>query len=106
MAEDSNIILAFIFIELESHDELERRVKKHQQKNIQHLQVLFKDEWNQIEPTVFQKLVDSVPNRLQEYIKMKGDIKVLVLLVFRDTKKKILIGESIIFGHENSIHNQ
>ena len=34
-------------------DELERRVKKHQLKNIQQLQVLLKDEWNQIEPTVF-----------------------------------------------------
>ena len=53
-------------------DELERRVKKHQLKNIRQLQILLKDEWNQIEPTVFQKLVDSVPNRLQECIKMKG----------------------------------
>ena len=53
-------------------DELERRVKKHQLKNIQQLQVLLKDEWNQIEPTVFQKFVDSVPSRLQECIKMKG----------------------------------
>ena len=53
-------------------DELERRVKKHQLKNIQQLQVLLKDEWNQIEPTVFQKLVDSVPSRLQECIKVKG----------------------------------
>ena len=53
-------------------DELERRMKKHQMKNIQQLQVLLKDEWHQIEPTVFQKLVDLVPNRLQECIKMKG----------------------------------
>ena len=53
-------------------DELERRVKKHQLKNIQQLQVLLKDEWNQIEPTVFQKLVDSLPSHLQECIKMKG----------------------------------
>lgn len=53
-------------------DELERRVKKHQPKNKQELESLLKQEWYQIELPVLQKLVESVPNRLYQCIKMKG----------------------------------
>jgi transposase len=53
-------------------DELERRVKKHQPKNITELEHLLIQEWNKIELLVLEKLVDSVPGRLYECIKMKG----------------------------------
>ena len=53
-------------------DELERRVKKHQPKNITELELLLIEEWNKIELPVLEKLVDSVPSRLYECIKMKG----------------------------------
>ena len=53
-------------------DELERRLKKHQPKNKQELEVLLKQEWQEIELPVIQKLVDSVPSRLLQCIKMKG----------------------------------
>ena len=53
-------------------DELERRVKKHQPKNIPQLEPLLIQEWNKIELPVLEKLVDSVPSRLYECIKLKG----------------------------------
>ena len=53
-------------------DELERRVKKHQPKNITQLELLLIQEWNKIELSVLEKLVVSVPSRLYECIKMKG----------------------------------
>ncbi len=53
-------------------DELERRVKKHQPKNIKELKLLSIQEWNKIELPVLEKLVDSVSSRLCECIKMKG----------------------------------
>ena len=53
-------------------DELERRVKKHQPKNLQELEVQLTEEWNNIELSVFEKLVDSVASRLYECVKMKG----------------------------------
>ena len=53
-------------------DELERRIKKHQPKNMTELQLLLIQEWNKIELPVLDKLVDSVPSRLYECIKMKG----------------------------------
>ena len=43
-------------------DELERRVKKHQPKNLQELELQLTQEWNNIELSVLEKLVDSVPN--------------------------------------------
>ena len=53
-------------------DELERRVKKHQPKNLQELELQLTQEWNNIELLVLEKLVDSVPSRLYECVKMKG----------------------------------
>ena len=53
-------------------DELERRVKKHQPKNVTQLELLLIQEWNKIELPVLEKLVDSVSSRLYKYIKMKG----------------------------------
>ena len=53
-------------------DELERKLKKHQSKNKQGLEALLKQEWQEIELPVIQKLVDSVPSRLIQCIKMKG----------------------------------
>ena len=53
-------------------DELERRVKKHQPKNLQELELQLTQEWNNIELLVLEKLLDSVANRLYERVKMKG----------------------------------
>ena len=53
-------------------DELERRVKKHQPKNLEELELQLTQEWNNIGLSVVEKLVDSVASRLYECIKMKG----------------------------------
>ena len=53
-------------------DELERRVKKHQPKNLRELELQLTQKWNNIELLVLEKLVDSVPSRLYECVKMKG----------------------------------
>ena len=53
-------------------DELERRVKKHQPKNLQELELQLTQEWNNIELLVLEKLVDSVLSQLYECVKMKG----------------------------------
>ena len=53
-------------------DELERRVKKHQSKNLQELELHLTQEWNNIELSVLEKLVDSVASRSHECVKMKG----------------------------------
>ena len=53
-------------------DELERRVKKHQSKNLQELELQLTQEWNNNELLVLGKLVDSVASRLYECVKMKG----------------------------------
>jgi transposase len=53
-------------------DELERRLKKHHPKNKSELEMLLIQEWSNIEVSVLAKLVDSVPSRLNECIKMKG----------------------------------
>ena len=52
-------------------DKVERRVKKHQPKNITQPELLLIQEWNQIELPVLEKLVDYVPSRLHDCIKMK-----------------------------------
>ena len=102
--EDSNIILSPDLNPIEHlWDELERRMKKHQLKNIQQLQVLLKDEWNQIESTVFQKLVDSSSSMYQDE-RLPDTILKSLYHSFFVIEKKILICGSIIFGHENSIH--
>ncbi|CAF1541910.1 unnamed protein product [Rotaria magnacalcarata] len=53
-------------------DELERRMKKHQPKNKDELKRYLLHEWAGIGRDVTEKLVDSVPNRLYECVKMKG----------------------------------
>ncbi len=52
--------------------ELEQRVKKHEPKNITEIELLLIQEWNKSELSVLEKIVDSVPSRLYEWIKMKG----------------------------------
>ena len=53
-------------------DELERRMKKHQPKNKDELKQCLLQEWLAIGPDVIEKLVDSVPNRLYECLRVKG----------------------------------
>ena len=53
-------------------DELERRAKKHQPKHMKEMEFLLIQEWNKIKLSVLEKLVDLVPSRLYECIKMKG----------------------------------
>ena len=53
-------------------DKVERRMKKEQPKNEKDLQECLTRVWNGIEKPVLKKLVDSVPNRLNEVIRMKG----------------------------------
>ena len=53
-------------------DELERRVKKHQPKKVEEEELQLTQEWNNVELSVLEKLVDSVPSRLHECVKMKG----------------------------------
>ena len=53
-------------------DELERRVKKHQRKNLEELELQLIQEWNNIQLSVVEKLVDSVASRLYVCVKMKG----------------------------------
>ena len=53
-------------------DEVERRMKKEQPKNQRELKECLLKVWQSIEITVLKKLVDSVPNRLNEVIRMKG----------------------------------
>ena len=53
-------------------DEVERRMKKEQPKNEKDLQECLTRVWNGIEKPVLKKLVDSVLNRLNEVIRMKG----------------------------------
>ena len=64
--------MAILFTGFKSHRELERRVKKHQPKNLEELELQPTKEWNNIELLVLEKLVDSVPSRLYECVKMKG----------------------------------
>ena len=47
-------------------------MKKHQPKNVQRPNDLLQDEWKNIEQSVLEKLVDSVPSRLRACIKANG----------------------------------
>ena len=47
-------------------------MKKHQPKNMIQLELLLIQEWIKIDLPVFEKLVDSVPSRSYDCIKMKG----------------------------------
>ena len=60
--------MAILFTGFKSHRELERRVKKH----LEEVELQLTQEWNNIELSVFEKLVDSVASRLYECVKMKG----------------------------------
>ena len=52
-------------------DEVERRMKKEQQKNEKELKEALSRVWNGIEKGTLKKLVDSVPNRLNEVLRMR-----------------------------------
>ena len=52
-------------------DEIERRMKKEQPKNQKDLKECLTRVWKGIEITVVKNLVGSVPNRLNEVIRMK-----------------------------------
>ena len=69
---NSNSPMAILFTGFKSHRELERRVKKHQPKNLEELELQLTQEWNNIELSVLEKLVDSVLSRLYKCVKMKG----------------------------------
>ena len=64
--------MAILFTGFKSHRELEQRVKKYQPKNVEEVELQLTQEWNNIELSVLEKLVDSVPSRLYECVKMKG----------------------------------
>ena len=66
-------------------DELERRVKKHQPKNLEELELQLTQEWNNIELSVLEKLVDSVASRLYECVKMNC-VSLSVGIIFRSSK--------------------
>ena len=53
-------------------DEVERRMKKEQLKNENELKEALSRLWNGIEKGTLRKLVDSVPNRLNEVLRMRG----------------------------------
>ncbi|CAF4204233.1 unnamed protein product, partial [Rotaria sordida] len=53
-------------------DELERRMKKHQLKNENELRDILQAEWEGIGQNITNKLVESVPSRLYECLRMKG----------------------------------
>ena len=64
--------MAILSTTFKSHRELEQRVKKHQPKNLQELELQPTQKWNNIELSVLEKLVDSVASRLYECVKIKG----------------------------------
>lgn len=53
-------------------DEVERRMKKESPRNVRELRDCLTNVWIGIESEVCKKLVDSVPNRLHEVLRMKG----------------------------------
>ena len=53
-------------------DGLERKVKKYQPKNLEKVELQLTQEWNNIELSALEKLVDSFASRLYECVKMKG----------------------------------
>ena len=60
--------MAILFTGFKSNRELERRVKKY----LEEVELQLTQEWNNIELSILEKLVDSVPSRLYECVKMKG----------------------------------
>ena len=53
-------------------DELERRMKNEQPKNEKDLKEALLRVWHSIGKDVTKELVDSIPSRLNEVIRMKG----------------------------------
>ena len=53
-------------------DEVERRVKKEQPKNEKELKEALNRVWNGIQKGTLKKPIDSVPNRLNEVLRMRG----------------------------------
>lgn len=53
-------------------EELERRMKKNHPSNREELKEMLLKEWNSIGVDVTEKLVDSVPNRLYECVRVRG----------------------------------
>ena len=53
-------------------DEVERRMKKTNPRNVTELKECLVRIWENIESQVCKKLVDSVPSRLREVLRMKG----------------------------------
>ena len=53
-------------------EHLKDRAKKYHSKNKIALALHLMEEWNKIELSVLEKLVDSVPSRLNECIKIKS----------------------------------
>ena len=53
-------------------NEVERRMKKEQPKNAKELKESLIRVWESIEVVVLKKLIDSIPNRLNEVIRLKG----------------------------------
>ncbi|GFV32767.1 transposable element Tc1 transposase [Trichonephila clavipes] len=51
---------------------LETAVPKHQIRNKAHLKQVLQEEWDKISPDTTEKLVESVPRRLEDIIKAKG----------------------------------
>ena len=65
--------MAFLFTGFEHlWDEIERRMKKQQPTNENELKESLTRVWKRVEKEVLKKLVDLVPNRLNEVIRMKG----------------------------------
>ena len=52
--------------------EIERRMKKEQSKNEKDLKECLTRVWKGIEITILKNLVDSIPSRSNEVIRMKG----------------------------------
>lgn len=52
--------------------ELERRITKRNPKNKEELKDILKDAWDNIDPEVTKKLVESMPRRVQAVIESKG----------------------------------
>ena len=53
-------------------DDVERRMKKEQPKNEKELREALSRVWNEIEKGTLKKLVDSIPNHLNEVLRMRG----------------------------------
>lgn len=51
---------------------LKRRIAARKPSNLKDLKTIIVDEWNQIGPEVTQKLVESMPRRIQAVIEAKG----------------------------------